>query len=72
MDDFWDDMSPYLGERVKTSSFVKRTHVLECFIIMNVLECFIIMKKVKVKVAQSCPTLCDPIDHTIQGILQAR
>ena len=27
---------------------------------------------VKVKVAQSCPTLCDPIDDTVQGILQTR
>ena len=26
----------------------------------------------KVKVAQSCPTLCDPMDYTIHGILQAR
>ena len=29
-------------------------------------------KKVKVKVAQSCPTLCDPMDSTVPGILQAR
>ena len=29
-------------------------------------------KKVKVKVAQSCPTLCDPMDFTVHGILQAR
>ena len=28
--------------------------------------------KVKVKVAQSCPTLCDPKDYTVHGILQAR
>ena len=27
--------------------------------------------KVKVKVAQSCPTLCDPMDYTAHGILQA-
>ena len=27
---------------------------------------------VKVKVAQSCPTLCDPKDYTVHGILQAR
>ena len=26
----------------------------------------------KVKVAQSCPTLCDPMDSTVHGILQAR
>ena len=29
-------------------------------------------KKVKVKVSQSCPTLCDPMDYTVHGILQAR
>ena len=28
--------------------------------------------KVKVKVAQSCLTLCDPMDYTVHGILQAR
>ena len=27
---------------------------------------------VKVKVAQSCPTLCDHMDYTVHGILQAR
>ena len=26
----------------------------------------------KVKVIQSCPTLCDPLDCTVHGILQAR
>ena len=26
----------------------------------------------KVKVAQSRPTLCDPMDYTVHGILQAR
>ena len=26
----------------------------------------------KVKVAQSCPTLCNPIDYIVHGILQAR
>ena len=28
--------------------------------------------KVKVKVTQSCPTLCDPMNSTVHGILQAR
>ena len=28
--------------------------------------------KVKVKVAQSCLTVCDPMDYTVHGILQAR
>ena len=40
--------------------------------IRGIYSCFIIMKKVKVKVAQSCPTLCNPMDSTVQGILQAR
>ena len=28
--------------------------------------------KMKVKVTQSCPTLCDPMDYTVHEILQAR
>ena len=27
---------------------------------------------VSVKVTLSCPTLCDPMDYTVHGILQAR
>ena len=30
------------------------------------------LRVASVKVAQSCPTLCDPVDSTIHGILQAR
>ena len=29
------------------------------------------VKKVKVKVTQSCLILCDPMDYTVHGILQA-
>ena len=29
-------------------------------------------KEVKVKVTQSCPTLCNPEDYTVLGIFQAR
>ena len=29
-------------------------------------------KNVKVKVTQSCPTLCNPMDYIVHGILQAR
>ena len=28
--------------------------------------------KCEVKAAQSCPTLCDPMNYTVHGILQAR
>ena len=30
------------------------------------------MRWSEAKVAQSCPTLCDPLDYTVCGILQAR
>ena len=30
------------------------------------------MKWSEVKISQSRPTLCDPMDHTVHGILQAR
>ena len=30
------------------------------------------IQRVKMKVAQSCPTLCNPMDYTVHGILQAR
>ena len=32
----------------------------------------ILFSIVKVKVTQLCPTLCDPMDYTVYGILQAR
>ena len=31
-----------------------------------------VLSLLKVKVAQSCPTLCDPMDYAVHGILQAR
>ena len=36
------------------------------------LSFFTYIVEVKVKVTQSCLTLCDPMDHTVLGILQAR
>ena len=31
-----------------------------------------LVKRSEVKITQSCLTLCDPMDYTVQGILQAR
>ena len=31
-----------------------------------------LLLKVKVKITQSCLTLCDPMDYKVPGILQAR
>ena len=39
---------------------------------MNLKHLMVAENKVKVKVTQSCPTLRDPIDYTVHGILQAR
>ena len=39
---------------------------------IHVISSTLCMKEVKGKVAQSCPTLCDPMDCTVRGILQAR
>ena len=36
------------------------------------LEICLLGLKRKVKVVQSCPTLCYPLDYTVHGILQAR
>ena len=33
---------------------------------------FMVLSIWKVKVSQSCPTLCDPMDWIVHGILQAR
>ena len=35
-------------------------------------RCTPVLDTVKVKAAQSCPTLCDPVDYTVHGILQTR
>ena len=35
-------------------------------------ESFNFCFRFKVKVAQSCPTLCNPMDYTVHGILQVR
>ena len=32
----------------------------------------VVKQNMKVKVTQSCPTLCDPMDYTVHEILQAR
>ena len=39
---------------------------------LDMTEQFSLGQKVKVKVAQLCPTLCDLMDYTAHGILQAR
>ena len=40
--------------------------------IYEVLTSYLLYTEWKVKAAQPCPTLCDPIDCTVHGILQAK
>ena len=42
------------------------------FLCSSVCTYVIFNNKSEVKVAQSCPTPCDPMDYTVHGILQAR
>ena len=41
------------------------------FLIYFILESRL-KQHMKVKVAQLCPTLCDPVDYIVRGILQVR
>ena len=41
-------------------------------IITGASQVVLVVKKVKVKVSQLFPTLCDPMDYTVHGILWAR
>ena len=50
-------------------------HTVKSFSIVNETEMFfseIPFLSLKLKVAQLCLTLCDPMDYTVHGILQTR
>ena len=48
-------------------------HSICHFILLTSWFCYYITKvKVKVRVSQLCPTLCDPVDCIVHGTLQAR
>ena len=48
------------------------TNTVPCFCFISMSTDVYVSESEKVKVAQSCPTLCDPMDYTVHGILQAR
>ena len=52
---------------VRESSNISKCSITHCFQIG-----FVFMKWNEMKVTQSCPTLCNPKDYTLHGILQAR
>ena len=52
-------------------TFLTKVHVVKAMvfpIVTYICECVCVC----VKVAQLCPTLCDPMDYTVHGILKAR
>ena len=51
---------------------LKRAFEILVGIALNLLITLDSMDTVKVKVIQLCPVLCDPMDYTVHGILQAR
>ena len=54
-----------------TTLTLARLHIL-CWIEVGRVESLPCFQSEKVKVAQSCPTVCDPMDYIAHGILQAR
>ena len=68
-------MSPVLAGRFPTNSAAWEAHTYNKFplyCIPSHSEHSVEFPVLKVKVAQSCPTLCDPVDYTVHEILQAR
>ena len=58
---------------ILVSLFLKSLNsFIELFVHLDVPFLITVTLKVKVKVAQSCPTLCDPMDYMVHGILQVR
>ena len=48
-------------------------NLIMCISLLKIIFTFIFCYlSCEVKVAQSCPTLCDPMDYTFHGLLQAR
>ena len=55
------DRTHTLGYKTRLNKSEKKNHIN-----------YALQRHVKVKVAQSCLTLCNPIDYRVHGILQAR
>ena len=67
---------PYMttGKNIALTSWTFVGKVMS--LLFNMLSRFVITflprNESEVKVIQSCPTLCDPMDYTVHGVLQAR
>ena len=61
----------FLSRHVRWSGIAISWRIFQ-FVVIPTLKGFSIVNEAEVKFAQSCPTLCVPMDYTIHGILQAR
>ena len=73
--------SAYLNKEKKKESENLKISVFRCVIACSREQCLSLRSSnsqpsptffFSLKVTQPCPTLCDPIDYTVHGILQAR
>ena len=62
----------FIGTMTMTSPWWMKLNTLKKRKWPNSSFCILHTLKVKVKVTQSCLTLCDPMNYTVLGILQAR
>ena len=64
------ELDPETPQSTKSLSFAKL--LVSLFVAKSKVTFYQLSMCVKMKVAQSCPTVCDPVDYTVYGILQAR
>ena len=65
----------FMGWQSDTTELIPtRTQTTQTYVLVSrfMKSCFNHFLNHKVKVAQLCLTLCNPIDYTVHGILQAR
>ena len=63
------ELDPETPQSTKSLSFAKL--LVSLFVAKSKVTFYQLSMCVKMKVAQSCPTVCDPVDYTVYGILQA-
>ena len=71
----WQGYSPWSCKESDTSEATNTfTHISELERHSSALMMILFwgQSKVKVKVTESCPTLCNPMEYTVYGILRAR
>ena len=64
------ELDPETPQSTKSLNFAKL--LIGLFVVKSKVTFYQLAMCVKMKVAQSCPTLWDPVDYTVYGILQAR